>query len=150
MKSINLGLTTLEVLILGFVVVTIVLIAVPQTKNYLSRAQAIEGYEKANAIKSTLETYYKINGNFPAKTGDGNKAIGVSLPRDLRGVYVSKVTVSDDGLGTITAEFGSGKHIGKFVRLSPLPVSDGTFHYSCNTNVETTLLVFLTISNCLR
>ena len=150
MKMINLGLTSIEALILGFVLVTLVLIAVPQIKNYLSRAQAIEGYDRAGAIKSELEAYYKSKGQFPANTGDGNKAIGVSLPRKLRGEYVSKVTVSDDGLGTITAEFGAGKHVGKFVRLSPIPVSNGTFHYSCKTNVELTLLVFLTISNCVR
>ena len=147
MKSNNLGLSSIDVLILGFVVVTLLLIAVPQIKNYLSKAQAIEGYDRASAIKSKLETYYKSNGQFPTKTGDGNQAIGVSLPKDLGGEYVSKVTVSDDGFGTITAEFGAGKHIGKFVRFSPMPVSDGTFHYICNSFCY--FWINRHISNCL-
>ena len=46
------------------------------------------------------------------------------------------MTVSNDGLGTITAEFGSGNHVGKFVRLTPIAVASGSIYFDCDSDIE--------------
>ena len=52
------------------------------------------------------------------------------------GKYVNSVTVSDDGLGMITAEFGSGNHAGKFIRLTAIAVGSGSIYFDCDSDIE--------------
>ena len=72
---------------------------------------------------------------FPGGTPDAHSAIGIEASGDITGKYVTSVTVSNDGEGTITATFGSGNHAGKFLRLTP-ELTDGAISFNCTTDIE--------------
>ena len=86
-------------------------IGIPQYQNYVARAEATEGISLASGAKSALAEYYNTNGEFPAGTGDANAQIGIEAATAIAGNFVDGVSVSDDGLGMITASFGSGNHV---------------------------------------
>ena len=82
------------------------------------------GFSLASGLKTAVAEYHNTNGVFPDGTTDAHSAIGIEVSGDITGKYVTGVTVSNDGEGTITATFGSGNHAGKFLRLTPEP-TDG-------------------------
>ena len=51
------------------------------------------------------------------------------------GKYVVGVAVSDDGLGMITASFGSGNHAGKYIRLKAV-ATDGGVSFECDSDID--------------
>jgi len=114
----------------------LVAVGVPQYQNYVARSQAIEGVNLAGGIKTALAEYYNTNGAFPKDTTDPHVGLGLEPATSITGKYVTSVTVSDDGLGTITAEFGTGNHAGKFVRLTPVPVASGSIYFDCDSDIE--------------
>ena len=84
-------------------------IAIPQYQNYVARAQAAEGFSLAGGLKTALAEYHNTHGVFPDGTADAHRAIGIDDSDAITGKFVTGVTVSNDGEGTITAEFGSGQ-----------------------------------------
>ena len=110
-------------------------IGIPQYQNYVARAQATEGISLASGVKSALAEYYNTNGAFPAGTGGANAEIGIEAATAIAGKFVDGVAVSDDGLGMITASFGSGNHAGKYLRLSAV-ATDGSVSFECDSDIE--------------
>ncbi len=136
MRGVNQGFTLIELMIAVAIIAVLVAVGVPQYQNYVARSQAIEGVNLAGGIKTALAEYYNINGVFPKDTTDPHVGLGLEPATSITGKYVTSVTVSDDGLGTITAEFGSGNHAGKFVRLTPVPVASGSIYFDCDSDIE--------------
>ena len=136
MRGVNQGFTLIELMIAVAIIAVLVAVGVPQYQNYVARSQAIEGVNLAGGIKTALAEYYNINGAFPKDTTDPHVGLGLEPATSITGKYVTSVTVSDDGLGTITAEFGSGNHAGKFVRLTPVPVASGSIYFDCDSDIE--------------
>ena len=136
MRGVNYGFTLIELMIAVAIIAVLVAVGVPQYQNYVARSQAIEGVNLAGGIKTALAEYYNINGAFPKDTTDPHAGLGLEPATSITGKYVTSVTVSDDGLGTITAEFGSGNHAGKFVRLTPVPVASGSIYFDCDSDIE--------------
>ena len=136
MRDVNQGFTLIELMIAVAIIGVLVAVGVPQYQNYVARSQAIEGVNLAGGIKTALAEYYNTNGAFPKDTTDPHVGLGLEPATSITGKYVTSVTVSDDGLGTITAEFGTGNHAGKFVRLTPVPVASGSIYFDCDSDIE--------------
>ncbi len=136
MRGVNQGFTLIELMIAVAIIAVLVAVGVPQYQNYVARSQAIEGVNLAGGIKTALAEYYNINGVFPKDTTDPHVGLGLEPATSITGKYVTSVTVSDDGFVTITAEFGSGNHAGKFVRLTPVPVASGSIYFDCDSDIE--------------
>ena len=136
MRDVNQGFTLIELMIAVAIIGILVAVGVPQYQNYVARSQAIEGVNLAGGIKTALAEYYNTNGAFPKDTTDPHVGLGLEPATSITGKYVTSVTVSDDGLGTITAEFGTGNHAGKFVRLTPVPVASGSIYFDCDSDIE--------------
>ncbi|SVE05342.1 uncharacterized protein METZ01_LOCUS458196, partial [marine metagenome] len=119
MKPINFGFTLIELMIALAIIGILVAVGIPQYQNYVARSQVAEGFSLAGGLKTALAEYHNTNGVFPDGTPNAHSAIGIEDSGDITGKYVTGVTVSNDGKGTITATFGSGNHEDKFLRLTP-------------------------------
>ena len=109
----------------------LVAVGIPQYQNYVARAQVAEGFSLASGLKTAVAEYHSTTGVFPDGTTDAHSAIGIEASDVITGKYVTGVTVSNDGEGTITATFGSAsQHGGKFLRLTPEP-TDGAISFNC-------------------
>ena len=114
----------------------LVAIAIPQYQNYVARAQAAEGFSLAGGLKTALAEYHNTKDVFPDGTTDAHAVIGIEPAGNIIGKYITGVEVSDDGLGTITATFGSDSyHDGRFLRLTPT-ATDGAMFFTCTTDIE--------------
>ena len=114
----------------------LVAVGIPQYQNYVARSQAAEGFSLAGGLKTALAEYHDTNGVFPDGTTDAHTAIGIEPVGNITGKYITGVEVSNDGLGTITATFGSpSQHDGKFLRLTPT-ATDGAVFFACTTDIE--------------
>ena len=136
MKRLNSGFTLIELMIAVAIIGILVAVGVPKYQNYVPRSQAVEGINLAGGIKTALAEYYNISGAFPKDTTDPHAGLGLEPATSITGKYVTSVTVSDDGLGTITAEFGSGNHAGKFIRLTAIAVASGSIYFDCDSDIE--------------
>jgi len=112
-----------------------VAVRIPQYQNYVARAQAAEGFSLAGGLKTAIAEYHNITGVFPTGTTDARTQLGIERAEDITGNNVESVTVSDDGLGTITATFGSGNHAGKLLRLTLEPTGGAVF-FNCTTTTK--------------
>ena len=136
MKRLHSGFTLIELMIAVAIIGILVAVGVPQYQNYVARSQAVEGINLAGGIKTALAEYYNTNGKFPKDTTDPHVELGLESAASITGKYVTSVTVSNDGLGTITAEFGSGNHAGKFIRLTAIAVASGSIYFDCDSDIE--------------
>ena len=123
MKRLNSGFTLIELMIVVAIIGILVAVGIPQYQNYVARSQAAEGFSLAGGLKTAVAEYQDSNGVFPTGT-DVHTELGIESAGNIIGKYVTGVTVSNDGSGSITAIFGSGNHAGKFLRLPPEP-TDG-------------------------
>jgi type IV pilus assembly protein PilA len=136
MKPINFGFTLIELMIALAIIGILVAVGIPQYQNYVARSQVAEGFSLAGGLKTAVAEYHNTNGVFPDGTTDAHSAIGIETSGAITGKYVTGVTVSNDGNGTITATFGSAsQHNGKFLRLTPEP-TDGAISFNCTTDIE--------------
>jgi len=135
MKRINLGFTLIELMIVVVIIGILAAVGIPQYQNYVARSQAAEGFSLAGGLKTALAEYRDTHGAFPNGTTDAHSAIGIEDSDAITGKYVTDVTVSDDGKGTITATFGSGNHEDKFLRLTPT-ATDGAVYFDCTTDID--------------
>ena len=135
MKRFNFGFTLIELMIVVAIIGILVAVGMPQYQNYVARAQVAEGFSLAGGLKTALAEYHDTNGEFPDGTTDAHTAIGIEPAGNIVGKYVTDVTVSNDGKGTITATFGSGNHEDKFLRLTPT-ATDGAVFFDCTTDID--------------
>ena len=135
MKHINFGFTQIELMIALAIIEILVADGMPQYQNYVARSQAAEGFSLAGGLKTALAEYHNTTGGFPTGT-DVHTELGIESAGNIIGKYVTGVTVSDDGSGTITAKFGiDSYHDEKFLRLTPEP-TDGAISFNCTTDID--------------
>ncbi|MEO1244745.1 MAG: pilin [Pseudomonadota bacterium] len=87
-----------------FLFIIFAAIGFPAYQDYVVRAQAAEGFALASEPKNAIVRYYEASGDFPPD----NAAAGLPAANDLRGKYVSSVTV--DG-SLIIVNYGDDAHI---------------------------------------
>ena len=130
------GFTLIELMIVVAIIGILAAIAIPQYQNYVARAQVAEGFSLAGGLKTALAEYHNTKDVFPDGTTDAHTVIGIEPAGNIIGKYITGVEVSDDGLGTITATFGSDSyHDGRFLRLTPT-ATDGAMFFTCTTDIE--------------
>jgi len=131
------GFTLIELMIVVAIIGILVAVGMPQYQNYVARSQVSEGFSLASGLKTALAEYYSTNGTFPNNgTSEANTVIGVEAANNIKGKYVKKVTVSDDGVGAITVLFGSlSYHDERFLRLTAI-ATDGAVSFPCTTDIE--------------
>ena len=131
------GFTLIELMIVVAIIGILVAVGMPQYQNYAARSQVAEGFSLASGLKTALAEYYSTNGTFPNNgTSEANTVIGVEAAKNIKGKYVEKVTVSDDGVGAITVLFGSlSYHDERFLRLTAI-ATDGAVSFPCTTDIE--------------
>ncbi|MDE1979246.1 MAG: pilin [Betaproteobacteria bacterium] len=104
-KQLQQGFTLIELMIVVAIIGILAAIAIPAYQDYTIRAQVTEGLSLADGAKTAVAEYFTNSGKFPAD----NSAAGVAAPGDIKGNYVSSVTVASTSAstGTITATFSS-------------------------------------------
>ena len=137
------GFTLIELMIVVAIIGILVAVGIPQYQNYVARSQVAEGFSLTSGLKTAVAEYHNFNGVFPTGTDahthtgtDAYTQLGIESAENIIGKYVTGVTVSNDGEGTITATFGPDSyHDGKFLRLTPEP-TDGAISFNCTTDIE--------------
>ena len=99
MNTMQKGFTLIELMIVVAIVGILAAVAIPAYQDYTIRAQVSEGLSLASAAKAAVVESYGSNGAWPAN----NTAAGVGTSTDIKGKYVTEVTVAAN---VVTVTFG--------------------------------------------
>jgi type IV pilus assembly protein PilA len=97
-KSVQKGFTLIELMIVVAIIGILAAIAIPAYSDYTIRAQVTEGLNLASSAKSAVSETYGSNGTWPAT----NAAAGLDVAGNIKGKYVTSVSVGTGGVITIT------------------------------------------------
>ena len=103
------GFTLIELMIVVAIIGILAALAIPAYQDYTIRAQVSEGLSLAGGAKASMSEYYQDKGSWPSS----NALAGLPVANQIKGKYVSDVTVSTSGTGatakgTITVKYGGG------------------------------------------
>ena len=90
MRKIQSGFTLIELMIVVAIIGILAAVAIPQYQNYVARTQMSEALSLASGSKVALAEYFQSKGVFPG----GNTQAGIAAATDIKGKYVTSVTVS--------------------------------------------------------
>lgn len=106
MKKLQHGFTLIELMIVVAIIAILAAIAIPAYQDYLIRSQVSEGASLASGPKTAIAEYYS---NYGVAAAD-NPAVGIAAATDIKGKYVSSVTVSKSGTANlVTVAFNGAK-----------------------------------------
>ena len=126
MKMTQKGFTLIELMIVVAIIAILAAIAIPAYQDYVVRSQVTEGMTLADGAKTAVAEYYANAGAFPKD----NASAGLATDTDIKGQYVTKVTVTT---GKIAATFGNKANAaisGGTLTLSPV-THVGAIEWSC-------------------
>jgi type IV pilus assembly protein PilA len=90
MKSIQLGMTLIELMIVVAIIGILSALAIPAYTDYSIRAQVAEGLGLAGSAKNAVTEFYQNRSIFPID----NTEAGLDAPAEFAGNYVASVTVN--------------------------------------------------------
>ena len=129
MKNIQQGFTLIELMIVVAIIGILAAIAVPMYLDYTVRGQVSEGLNLASGAKAATTEYFQDTGTFPTN----NSAAGLADAADIRGNYVSTVTVAGN---VITIEYGNdvnAKIFGETVTFTADTTAPGSVLWVCGS-----------------
>ncbi len=117
MKAIQKGFTLIELMIVIAIIGILAVIALPAYQDYTGRAQVSEAITLMEGQKSAVVEFYADKGKWPKTNADA----GIAAASDIKGKYVAKVAVGDNGVLTATMKSSDVNNDikGKTVTLSP-------------------------------
>ena len=98
MKAIQKGFTLIELMIVIAIIGILAVIALPAYQDYTGRAQVSEAITLMEGQKSAVVEFYADKGKWPKTNADA----GIAAASDIKGKYVAKVAVGDNGVLTAT------------------------------------------------
>jgi type IV pilus assembly protein PilA len=126
------GFTLIELMIVVAIIGILAAIAIPAYQDYTIRAQVSEGLNLSAGAKTAIAEFTMDSGSFPLD----NAAAGISSnPADIRGKYVTSVTVAN---GIITVLYGIDAHLilaGQQLDLSPV-TNIGSVEWVCQAGAN--------------
>ncbi|HQC72603.1 MAG TPA: pilin, partial [Candidatus Competibacteraceae bacterium] len=127
------GFTLIELMIVVAIIGILAAIAIPAYQDYTARAQMSEAFSLTGGQKSAVSEVYANTGDWPTD----NPTAGVAAATDIKGKYVAKVTIGENGKGKIVATMvATGVNTGiqsKTLTLSPI-VNNGSVDWTCSSS----------------
>ena len=128
MKAVQKGFTLIELMIVVAIIGILAAIAIPAYQDYTMRAQVTEGLNLATSVKAAVSESFQSNGAWPGS----NTAAGLAAATDIKGKYVTGISVGTGGVITIT--YGGQANAllsGKTLGLNPYPSANGDVSWVC-------------------
>jgi type IV pilus assembly protein PilA len=129
MKSVQKGFTLIELMIVIAIIGILAAVALPAYQDYTTRAKVSEGITLASSAKTAVSEHVMSRNDWP----DTSAAAGYSSPNTQ---YVENITVSTDGLITVTFKAEAGVPANSTLLLSPA-TSTGAVTWACRSGGTT-------------
>ena len=134
MKSLQKGFTLIELMIVVAIIGILAAIAIPAYQDYTIRAQVTEGLNLVSSAKAAIAESFQSNGAWPAT----NAAAGLDVNTNIRGKYVTSVTVGGGGQTTIAYGNDANANItGQTLMLTPYTSPNGDVSWRCGNRAIT-------------